>query len=642
MERHEMIDRVGREYLTANIEAGEYSYVKEAGSRNNLVNALGYEPDHYKLDIRFENEDGVVVLIETKQEFVDDDENQLKTYLAEEKALHDFNRIIAILANTTNDRIRVWQNEIDDAHILNNETALDSMEHYAKLFMENSRQNNKEIVLKNTYKLNETLHKKGIIEDLRSQFVGTTLLYIKDVIKKKSITEINKESRAVLRAFWEDKSPNEIRTSIKDTLNTLLDGSDNKTLKINLLQKNVLDNQNVRELSTKDWSQLLDDILNGIYKHINADSSEGQDILNMFFTAFNKYVGKKNKNQAFTPDHITDFMCRVVGVNKDKVVFDGTCGSGAFLVQALVHELIDVNHQQLTQKQKNDFSERVKKTHIFGIEKEENIFGLATTNMLIHGDGNSNVKRADLFQSEDFIRQANPDIILMNPPYNAVPKDIPKDYRTGWKSDSKTDPTKGMVFLKYISDVIKKMNDERISKNEAKKEVKIAILLPVATAIGNDELIKKIKKSLLEENTLDAVFTLPNEVFYPGASASACCMVLTLGKPHVNSDGTVNQTYFGYYREDGHKKKKNLGRVEQFDEDNNSIWKQIEEKWLLYYRNKKVEAGFSAMQSVSGKDEWLCEAYMETDYGKLCENDFQETLNNYLAYQIKEGKINES
>lgn len=110
----------------------------------------------------------------------------------------------------------------------------------------------------------------------------------------------------------------------------------------------------------------------------------------------------------------------------------------------------------------------------------------------------------------------------------------------------------------------------------------------------------------------------------------------------MNPDGTTNRTFFGYFKEDGHKKKKNLGRVEQFDSDNNSIWKQIEDKWLDLYRNKTVEDGMSAMQAVSGDDEWLCEAYMNTDYSRLSESDFQQTLNDFLAYQMKEGKIYES
>lgn len=641
MDRVSMVNRVGIKYLTTNIEGGEYSYVQEAGSKEKLIQTLGFEPKHFKLDIRFENND-VVVLIETKQNFVNSDEAQLSEYLAEERALHHGKKIICILANTNNDKIRVWKSIMDDHHLLADETVLDTMEHYESLFSESNRQNDREQVLKNTYALNITLHKKDIDEKLRSQFVGTTLLYLRDVLKNKGIVKINDEARNELRDYWKNLSAKQIRSGIEETLTNLLDGSDNKTLKIELLQRNVLNDQKVKKLAVEDWIDVLDEIVNNIYKYINLDSSEGQDILNLFFIAFNKYTGKADKNQAFTPDHITNFMCRVTGVDRTKRIFDGTCGSGSFLVQGMVLELADVNRQKATEAEKAVMRKAVIKEHIYGVEIEEKAFGLATTNMLIHGDGNSNIKKASIFDSEAFFREANPNIILMNPPYNAKPINIPQKYKTGWKSDAKEDPTKGMVFLKYISDVLKKINDERLKVGQPKKEIKIAILLPVAAAIGTSNFISDMKSELLEENTLDAVFTLPNEIFYPGASASACCMVFTLGKPHKNADGTVNKTFFGYYKEDGHKKKKNLGRIEQFDKDNNSIWKRIEEKWLDLYRNKTVEDGLSAMQAVSGEDEWLCEAYMKTDYSKLCEADFQQTLNNYLAYQIKEGKIYES
>lgn len=83
---------------------------------------------------------------------------------------------------------------MDDAHLLKDETVLDSMEHYESLFKV-SRQNNREVVLKNTYILNETLHKKDIDERLRSQFVGTTLLYLRDVLRRHGITIITEEVR---------------------------------------------------------------------------------------------------------------------------------------------------------------------------------------------------------------------------------------------------------------------------------------------------------------------------------------------------------------------------------------------------------------------------------------------------------------
>ena len=99
--------------------------------------------------------------------------------------------MICILANTNNDKIRVWKSCIDDNHILANETIIGTIEHYKSLFYLN-KQNDREKVLKNTYALNELLHKKDIDEALRSQFVGTVLLHIKDLIKKFKVSKLMK------------------------------------------------------------------------------------------------------------------------------------------------------------------------------------------------------------------------------------------------------------------------------------------------------------------------------------------------------------------------------------------------------------------------------------------------------------------
>lgn len=633
-----MIERIGKEYLTTNIEAGEYSYVQEASSKEKLEKAVGHAVKHFKLDIRFEN-NNVAVLIETKQSFTKSDEKQLAEYVEEERALHKGMKIIAVLANTNNDKIKVWRYSVDDAHLLKEETVLDAMEHYVKLF-DASRQNDKERVMKNTYDLNELLHKKDIDTNLRSQFVGTTLLYIKDMVKKTGATRIDDALKEKLDDVWKMMSAEEIRAGIKNTLDNLLDNSENKTKKIELLQKNVLNDQKVKKLKIKDWIEMLDTILMDIYRYIDADSSEGQDILNLFFIAFNKYTGKADKNQAFTPDHITEFMCRITDVDRTKVVLDGTCGSGSFLVQAMVKEIADCRRDK-TEKEAEELIKQVKEKHIFGIEVEEKAYGLSTTNMLIHGDGNSNIRFGSIFDNKKFIMEADPDIILMNPPYNATPINIPAAYKSTWTAkakDGKEDPTKGFVFVHFLSDVIKELNDLKEKAGKPTKQVKLAVLLPVAAAIGTSDIIEKEKIAMLENNTLEAVFTLPNEIFYPGASACACCMLFTLGKPHSEE----KETFFGYCKDDGFKKKKNLGRVEQFNADNESLWKEIEKEWIYLFRNHKAEPGKSATVVVNGESEWLCEAYMKTDYSRLSETDFQTTLNNYLAYQIKEGKVYES
>jgi len=248
--------------------------------------------------------------------------------------------------------------------------------------------------------------------------------------------------------------------------------------------------------------------------------------------------------------------------------------------------------------------------------------------MLIHGDGNSNIILGSCFDSKDWIiNTAKPNVILMNPPYNCQRISMDKNYVKTWSSSQKEDPSKGLYFVKWLANIINEMETTAI----------MAILLPVACAIGTSSEIKKIKADILKQNTLDAVFTLPNEIFYPGASASACCMLFKLGVPHQKS----GKTFFGYYREDGFKKKKNLGRVEQMDAQGNSKWKTIEKEWISLYQNREVKAGLSAVASVNADDEWLCEAYMETDYSTISDEIFQTALNNFLAYQIKEGIIHE-
>lgn len=182
-----------------------------------------------------------------------------------------------------------------------------------------------------------------------------------------------------------------------------------------------------------------------------------------------------------------------------------------------------------------------------------------------------------------------------------------------------------MVFIKFLSDIVKKHDIQN---------VKLCLLLPMSAAIGTTKIIADMKTELLKNNTLEAVFSLPAEIFYPGASVQACCMLFTMNKTHPKN----HKTFFGYYKDDGFKKKKNLGRVEQFDKDGMSIWRRIESEWLQMFSNKEVKTGLSTMQKVSGDDEWLCEAYMETDYSKLTEADFERTARDYLAYLVKSGK----
>lgn len=598
MIRNKIIETIGSQFLSTNIESGEFSYQKAFTSAHKDFASVKIKT--YKdLDIRFiDKQARVAVLVETKQNFDSSfakNKEQLNAYMTYEKVLTGY-AIIGILANINDDRIRVWRDCVSDETFLDGQTAITSFSDYRNI-VSPMRINNKEQVIRNTYKLNETLHGMGIPEGLRSQFVGTCILALKNHLPYKGLTT------------------SQILQGIYDVLSDLLHGDLNRAEKLSILHTKVLQDQKIRQLEAKDIIQVLDDVSMDIMPYINEETAKGQDLLNLFFTTFNKYVGKADKNQAFTPDHIVSFMCDVIGINRSSRVLDPCCGSGAFLVRAMTNALNDCKTP--------DEREEVKKKHIYGIEAEEKAFGLSTTNMLIHGDGNSNVVMKSCFDLEQWIKDAHIDRVLMNPPYNAQKPFCQPSYVKQWKKDCKEDPSKGLHYLYYIAETV--------------GSGKLAVLLPMQCAIGDKGDIKKYKELMMEHHRLDAVFSLPAEMFYPGASVVACCMIWELGVRHK----TANMpTFFGYFKEDGFTKRKNLGRVERVNsQTGEGAWQAIHDKWLHLYQTRTAEVGLSAVQQVGFEDEWCAEAYMETDYETLSEKDFIKKLVDYSAFLVQNEEI---
>lgn len=601
MIRADIINRVGRKYLQSNIENDEYSYcqgLKEIG-KNYKDYMLSNAKRNYKdLDIRFADSK-VSVLIEAKNNFDKWNKKeiyeQLQHYINYEKELTG-NKIVAIIANTDDNRTLMWYGSnptISDDNVIKNKPIL-SFHEYSDMFF--CVTNNKHKVIQSTYELNELLHESGIGEKIRSQFVGTCLLALKNGLT------------------FEKQTTRQIVGGIEDILTNLLDKNLNKAEKLTILKVKVLETQDVRDLTADEFIRILNKIKKEILPYINDKSTMGQDLLNLFFTTFNKYVGKTDKNQAFTPDHIVHFMCNVVNINRNSRVLDPCCGSGAFLVRALTEAMDDCD--------KEEEKDIVKRQQIYGIEYDEVAFGLSTTNMLIHGDGNSNVVQGSCFEKEEFINEANINVVLMNPPYNAQKKNCYSEYVKTWTSSTKEDPSKGFHYVYYIASKV--------------KTGKLAVLLPMSCAIGTSSEIKKFKELMLQEHTLDAVFSLPNDMFHPGAAAIACCMVFNLGTRHINAP--LRETFFGYFKDDGFKKKKNLGRIEKMDENGNGLWNDIQNEWLRLYRNRETKIGLSVTKEVTANDEWLAEAYMDTDYSKLNQKDFKKVLNEYLGYLISNAE----
>lgn len=321
-----------------------------------------------------------------------------------------------------------------------------------------------------------------------------------------------------------------------------------------------------------------------------ADSTV--DALGVFYHEFIKYSGGDGSGLGIvlTPQHLTEFMCDLAGVNKYSRIVDICCGSGSFLVTAMSKMFKNANPEEV---------ENIRQNGLYGVEFDDGLYTLAIANMIIRKDGKSNIYKGDCFNEKitKDLKSKNINIGLMNPPY------------------SQTD----VEELGFVEHLLAVLTIGGIG----------VVVVPMSCAIGTK--YKAVRERLFKKHTLKAVFSMPDDIFYP-AGTNVCVMVWEAHCPHDSEQ----ETFFGYCKDDGFVKRKKLGRVDAL-----SRWGEIESEWLRLYRNRDIVDGLSARHCVNHSDEWLCEAYMKTDYSKLSQNDFQQTVNDYLAYLVRRGEIYE-
>lgn len=322
-----------------------------------------------------------------------------------------------------------------------------------------------------------------------------------------------------------------------------------------------------------------------------ADSTV--DALGVFYHEFIKYSGGDGSGLGIvlTPQHLTEFMCDLAGVNKNSRVVDICCGSGSFLVTAMSKMFKNANPDEV---------EIIRKEGLYGVEFDDGLYTLAIANMIIRKDGKSNIYKGDCFNEKITreLKSKNINIGLINPPYSQ----------------------KDVVELEFVEHLLEILVPGGTG----------VVVVPMSCAIGTK--YKDVRERLFKKNSLKAVFSMPDDIFYP-TGTNVCVMVWEAHTPH----DSTQETFFGYCKDDGFVKRKKLGRVDAYNK-----WVAIEKEWLTLYRNRDVIDGLSARHCITHKDEWLCEAYMKTDYSKLTEHDFQQTVNDYLAYLVKNGEAYEN
>ena len=311
------------------------------------------------------------------------------------------------------------------------------------------------------------------------------------------------------------------------------------------------------------------------------------DIVGQFYGEFLKYTGgdKKSLGIVLTPRHITELFALLANVQKDSKVLDICTGTGGFLISAM---------QQMMRKTITDTEkDYIRKNCLIGVEQQPNMYALATSNMILRGDGKANLYQGSCFDQaiNEAIKKHKCNVGMLNPPYSQSDEGLHE-----------------LAFVKQMLDCLEK------------NAIGIAIV-PMSCAISSHPL----KEELLKNHTLDAVMSMPQELFYP-VGIVTCIMIWITGKPHTKS---AKKTWFGYWRDDGFIKTKHKGRIDQ-----NGVWQSVRDRWVEMYRNREVHAGNSIMHTVTATDEWCAEAYMETDYSSLTQSDFEKIVQNYVLFKL--------
>jgi type I restriction enzyme M protein len=436
-----------------------------------------------------------------------------------------------------------------------------------------------ENLLSYTKELNDILHIKKIKESQRSLLISGILIALQDIAFQNSYSKHTKAK--------------DLAGAILFTIKTQLKNSNIPLDKINKLELAYsFISTNTTLTTDKDF---FENLIYDIDTRVNSfiKTHKYFDTLGQFYIEFLRYANNdKGLGIVLTPPHITELFCDIAELNVDNTILDNCSGTCGFLISGMKKMISLANGNMHS-------IDNVKQKQIIGIEFQDDIYALAVSNMIIHNDGKSNIILGDCFEKsiiKEIKEKFKPDIGFLNPPY-AIKKEDIEEFAFIWNN------------LEMLQ-----------------KKGKCIAIIPMSCALAQSGEMLSWKKKILEHHTLDAVMSMPDELFHNSkVGVVTCVMVFTAHVPHPEG----KKTWFGYWKDDGFIKVKNKGRI-----DIREKWNGIKKRWVNAYLNKEVLAGNSVMKEINAEDEWCAEAYMETDYSKLSQNEFTQVIKNYVAFQF--------
>lgn len=433
-----------------------------------------------------------------------------------------------------------------------------------------------------TKELNEQLHSKKIKESKRALLISAIMMALKNERFKATYGDCGTSCELVTRLF--------------EAVSIELDGSNVPDRNKQTL-KSSFEFLTTNTVLTDDKNHLyLTELITECDRRINGFkiTHEYIDVISQFYVEFLRYANNdKGLGIVLTPPHITELFTELAEVDQDSVVFDNCAGTGGFLVSSMKKMLAGAKGRL---KKEDD----IKSKQLIGIEFDDEIYTLLIANMIMHHDGRTNINLGDSlhdYKPADIKKRFHPTVGLLNPPYK--------------------NKGKGIEELEFVLHNLAALE----------KGGKCVAIIPMSCVNETTGTALALKQKLLAGNRLEGVLSLPEELFANSkVNTVTCAVIITAGVPHPMG----YKTWFGYCRNDGFVKKKNVGRI-----DANHTWPEIKDFWVKSFLNRDEISEFSVKKAVTADMEWCAEAYLQADYNQLCIDDYLQTVRDFLLYSVQ-------
>lgn len=369
--------------------------------------------------------------------------------------------------------------------------------------------------------------------------------------------------------------------------------------------ENTLTTENINKVEKGEsqlkrvFTKIIDDL--GIYYKIGLTT----DFTGKLFNEMYGWLGfsqDKLNDVVLTPAYVAKLLVKLARVNKDSYVWDFATGSAGLLVAAMNEMLIDAKNNIKSPDELSKKELEIKSKQLLGIELLPSVYMLAILNMILMGDGSSNILNEDSLKDfdgnygySDKQDKFPADAFVLNPPYSANGN--------------------GMNFVEKALGMM--------NRGYA------AIIIQGSAGTGK---ATEYNKRILKRNTLLASIKMPIDLFVGKSSVQTYIYVFRVNEAHKKDDIVkfIDFSNDGYTRTNRKKASCNLRDTdhakERYDEVVNLV--RFGKGKLHYLTEKEYYEG--TIDPKSGKD-WNQTAPIDT---KPTLQDFKKTVSDYLAWEV--------